>query len=91
MKYIGAVTRIWLNCHELVQNTRSIGELDEQIQKFQILKTSYNEEKFYDDLIRKMSDKRKATEAEMENKRKSILDLPERFEKKILYFFRRTF
>ena len=34
-----------------------------------------------------MSDKRKATEAEMENKRKSILDLPERFEKKLLYFF----
>ena len=34
-----------------------------------------------------MSSKRKETEAEMEVKRKSILDIPEWFEKDLLNFF----
>ena len=73
--------------HMLVQNTRTISELNEQIQKFQTLKTSFNDEKFYDEIIQTLLGKKKETEDEMEERRKSINDIPDWYEKDLLNFF----
>ena len=74
----------------LVQNTRTISELNEQIQKFQTLKTSFNDEKFYDEIIQTLLGKKKETEDEMEERRKSINDIPDWYEKDLLNFFRES-
>ena len=74
--------------HELIQDTQAVIQLDNQIVKFQILKESFNQPSFHEDLIDKTKEKKKIIENDMEAKRKTrIPNLPEIFEKKLISFF----
>ena len=74
--------------HELVSDTQAVIQLDNQIEKFQILKESFNQPSFYEDLIVKLKEKKKIIENDKETKRKTrIPNLPEIFEKNLISFF----
>ena len=50
----------WRVDYDLIQDTRAITKFDDQIEKFKVLKSSYYQENFYENLICTMKDKKRS-------------------------------